>query len=92
MSKAQELRGRLNEPERDQLAQETAEYIANTLIPSLGLDDAGGVTLVGPTAPRDVEEIKATLLRGHYWLSWLDDRVAGALAQLNVERDEGDPE
>lgn len=67
--------------ERDQLAQDTAEYIANTLNPrarELHVRPA-----YGKPAPTDIPTIKAALLEGTYWLSWADDRVLTAMRALH---------
>lgn len=74
--------------DRDQLAQETAEYIAHTLIPRHDERHANSaVTTVSyvddKRPPRDVPTIKAALLEGTYWLSWCDDRVLTAMRELH---------
>lgn len=74
--------------DRDQLAQETAEYIANVLIPqSDAVHALPGVTVNypgGERPPRDVPSIKALLLEGTYWISWMDDRVLIALRTIHA--------
>jgi hypothetical protein len=71
----------VTDDERDQLAQETAEHIAEHLS-----HRAGGVTYhydaAGPP-PRDLAAIKAALLDGRVWLSWLDDRVFATMRELH---------
>lgn len=78
----------LTAAERDQLAQETAEHIANTLNPQSDQAHAlNNVTVVYPDderPPRDVAGIKAALLDGECWISWADDRVLIALRTLRV--------
>lgn len=62
--------------ERDQLAQETAEYIAEHLSTphgAVGDDDR----------PTDVEGIKEVLLAGDLWISWLDNRVDAAMIAMH---------
>lgn len=72
---------------RDQLAQETAEYIANVLIPqSDAVHALPGVTVNYPGGnrpPRDVPSIKAALLAGECWISWMNDRVLTAMRELH---------
>jgi hypothetical protein len=78
----------------EQLAQETAEYIAHTLVPrSVRLASYSEITIHYPKdengndrrPPTDVEEIKATLLDGRFWISWMDDRVTAAMRTLHGE-------
>lgn len=73
--------------DRDRLAQETAEYIATKLIPKAEqLHTMPGVTIHYPDdqrPPTTIDEIKATLLDGRYWISWLDDRVTTAMAAIH---------
>lgn len=80
----------MTEAERDQLAQETAEYIANVLIPATRkLNKLPGAFihfLSDTRPPTDVAEIKAALLDGRIWISWLDgDRVEAAMHRLHGE-------
>jgi len=74
--------------DRDQLAQETAEYIAGTLIPESDRVHAfDNVTVSYPgghTPPRDVPSIKAELLAGRFWISWMNDRVLSALRTIHA--------
>ena len=71
---------------RDELAQETAEYIATSVLPQHSVNTTDYlVKYVGDgRPPREVSEIKATLLSGHAWLSWMDERVRNAMRRLHV--------
>ncbi|MFJ1667318.1 hypothetical protein ACIOK4_13210 [Streptomyces bottropensis] len=75
--------------DRDQLAQDTAEYIANTLMPKTAeFHDNPGVTIQyvdDKRPPATVEDIKAELLGGQFWISWLDNRVVTAMRTLHGE-------
>lgn len=75
--------------DRDQLAQHTAEYIATVLMPKADAFHSGpGVTVHyadGQRPPTGVDEIKATLLDGRVWISWLDSRVTAAMRALHGE-------
>lgn len=64
------------ERDADRLAQETAEYIV-----SAGLGSSPGA--IGGPAPTGIPEIKATLLSGRCWFSWMDDRVVAAMRALH---------
>lgn len=72
---------------RDRLAQETAEYIAAVLTTRQTPEKhpEGYEEPEEPHAPTSVEEIKATLLNGRLWVSWLDDRVIEAMRELHGE-------
>jgi len=76
--------------DRDQLAQETAEYIAGTLIPESDRVHAfDNVTVSYPDdrrPPQDVPGIKAELLAGRFWISWMNDRVLSALRTIHAAR------
>lgn len=80
-----ELETRSDTMNHDSLAQETAEYIAADLVPQHGVNLTN--VLVKYTGeerpPREVAEIKATLLSGYLWLSWMDERVADAMRQMH---------
>jgi hypothetical protein len=75
--------------DREQLAQETAEYIANVLTPKAEAAHAlPGMEVFytdGRRPPTCVAEIKATLLAGRFWISWTDDRVTAAMRALHGE-------
>ncbi len=81
--------------ERDRLAQETAEYIAATRTPpvpetptvgnSVIVGRHGSTVALDRRPPTAVAEIKATLLGGHVWISWMDDRVVAAMRALHDE-------
>ena len=71
---------------KDELAQQTAEYIADVLIPAHA--DRAAIIDVryvdGNRPPHDVDEIKAALLAGRIWISWIDDRVSAAMRELHA--------
>jgi hypothetical protein len=73
--------------DRNQLAQETAEYIAAELNPlAERVAQAPGCSIVYPNGqkpPTAVEQIKATLLDGRLWISWMDDRVFAAMRAIH---------
>lgn len=79
----------VNDLDRDQLAQDTAEYIANVLTPQAQKTHAlPGVTvhyINDQRPPTDVPGIKAALLDGRVWISWICDRVTQAMRQLHGE-------
>lgn len=68
--------------DRDNLAQATAEYIARELNPAAG---NAGYTFYADDRrpPTDVEAIKAELLGGHLWISWMDDAVCAAMKAIH---------
>jgi hypothetical protein len=70
---------------REQLAQQTAEYIANVLMPTYAelAKDVEIVYVNGKKPPTSVEEIKAMLLDGRLFISWMDDRVIAAMRTLH---------
>lgn len=73
---------------RDQLAQETAQYIADALIPESDRVHAfDNVTVSYPGGrrpPCDVPSIKAALLNGECWISWMNDRVLSAMRLIHA--------
>ncbi|WP_225447373.1 hypothetical protein [Streptacidiphilus sp. PB12-B1b] len=74
--------------DRDRIAQEAAEYIANVLIPESDKTQAlPGVSVYytdDKRPPRTVADIKATLLEGRFWISWIgDERVAAAMRAIH---------
>jgi hypothetical protein len=75
--------------DRDQLAQDTAEYIATVLMPKTAETHASPyVTVHYPDGKRpqtEVADIKAHLLSGRCWISWMDDRVVVAMRALHGE-------
>lgn len=76
--------------DRDQLAQKTAEYIAGVLIPeSDRIHALPGVTVFytdDKRPPREVADIKAALLGGAFWTSWIGEkRVTAAFLALHGE-------
>ena len=79
----------MTEIDRDQLAQDTAEYIASVLAPQAAEIHAyPGVTVHyanDQRPPTEVEDIKAALLDGRVWISWVCDRVTQAMRQLHGE-------
>lgn len=74
--------------EREQLAQETAEYIAKAFVPT---NPGGGPMIVTRSstrladrvAPTTVDGIRTALLDGHVWSAWMDDRVISAMRELH---------
>lgn len=72
---------------REELAQETAEYIANVLTPEQArVAELPGVAvhhLDDRRPPTDVLDIKYALLGGSIWISWMDDRVIDAMHALH---------
>ena len=70
----------------DQLAQAAAEHITRDLIPEQDrLSDSPGVTIHyvnGRRPPRDVDAIKAALLAGEIWTSWMDEHVLMAVRAI----------
>lgn len=76
------------EPSRDDLAQAAAEHIARDLIPAQDLQNASPwVTVSYPDdrrPPRDVGAIKAALLNGECWTSWMDDQVIVAMHAIRA--------
>lgn len=72
--------------DRDQLAQNTAEYIAANLLPQHAVNTTDYLVKYTGDArpPRDVAEIKEVLLTGDVWLSWLDDHVTDAMRRLHA--------
>lgn len=73
--------------DREVLAQETAEYIANVLMPAHAEATSGleVVYINGNRPPTAVEDIKQTLLDGRVFISWIDDRVNAAMRALHGE-------
>ncbi|MEH0423152.1 hypothetical protein [Streptomyces sp. B21-083] len=75
--------------DRDQLAQDTAEYIVNKLIPDTarfhGLPEVTIHYADDRRPPTTVEGVKAHLLSGGCWFSWMDDRVIAAMNTLHGE-------
>lgn len=73
--------------DRDQLAQETAEHIAEVLMPrSAQIHAQPGVEVRyvnDKRPPTDVDDIRAALLDGRIWLSWMDDKVNAAMRALH---------
>lgn len=71
---------------RDQIAQEAAEHIVNDLNPEHERFHAHpDVTihyLDDTRPPTDVAGVKAALLDGRYWISWMDDHLTAALKAL----------
>lgn len=75
--------------DRDQLAQDTAEHIVNTLMPKTAELHAAPNAEVFYTddrrPPSTVDGVKAHLLDGGCWISWMDDRVVAAMRALHGE-------
>ena len=72
-----------DEQTRDQIAQTTAEHIAA----NPGIEPGVIVHYPSPERPpTDIPAIKAALLDGRIWMSWLDDHVTAAMRRLH-----GDP-
>lgn len=75
---------------RNQVAQEAAEYIASKLNPAREkFEEMPGATIHyadDKRPPTSVEEIKQSLLDGNIWISWMDDRVTAAMREIH-----GDP-
>jgi len=74
--------------DRDRIAEETAQYIANVLIPeSDRLQALPGVSVYyadDKRPPRTVADIKAALLDGVFWISWIgNERVAAAMRAIH---------
>jgi hypothetical protein len=74
--------------DRDRIAQETAEYIANVLIPEAdrihALPDVSVFYADDKRPPRTVPDIKAALLEGVFWISWIgNERVTAAMRALH---------
>lgn len=75
---------RTKEPfmDRDRIAQETAEYIAAHTQPA---DDGIVIRYVGEERPpTEVADIKAALLQGKVWISWMDDVVFKSMRQMGL--------
>jgi len=72
----------LTADQRDQLAQETAEYIAAMPNPQEG---EGFIVVGQDDRPRTISDIKAVLLAGHVWISWMDDKVIATMRALHGE-------
>lgn len=70
---------------RDDIAQQAAEYIASELMPRQA-ELAGEGRIVFPDnrrPPTDVPGIKAELLAGYWWVSWVNERVAAAMKAIH---------
>ncbi len=74
---------------REQLAEATAKHILEHLLPAQDrLTDSPWVTVEYPDdrrPPRDAEGIKASLLAGECWISWMDDPVMTAMRRLHPQ-------
>lgn len=75
------------EQRRDALAQATAEHIATHLIDHVIGGMVDRIQVDGKPMPTTVPEIKATLLAGEMWLSWMSDSTVAAMRALHGEFD-----
>ncbi|HEY1701191.1 MAG TPA: hypothetical protein VGG75_15915 [Trebonia sp.] len=72
---------------RDRIAQAAAEHIVNDLMPAHDrMNTESGIAVIGEQPPRDIATIKAAILGGHVFISWMDDTVNDVMRQLH-----GDP-
>jgi hypothetical protein len=75
---------RNTEMDREQIAQETAEHIA-----AKGEQQSTDTVQIhyigGDKPPTDVQGIKAALLDGRIWISWMDDTVTAAMRQIHAD-------